>query len=443
MKRPDADVAFRRDKPADGLRVFVIGESSVFGFPFGPEFAFPRFVQGHLAAAMPGRTVEVVNAGVPAIGSWHARRIAEEVAGYRPDAIVVYMGHNDWALPGPGVDGNTWLARSLKRLHFYQLAVVAGHAVRTWWQGPIDVDRLSDPTDPFAAVRDRARGKATLGAQERAAIAARYEDNLRAIVAAGRSAGASVLLVGLGQNLRDFPPGASRHRPGLSPDEKARWRAAIEAADERMRAGDCRGALRELRAARRIDRRPAILHYLRGRCLDDLGRFSMARAAYQRASDLDEVPLGVPGSANRSIAAVAREAGAQFVDVPSALMAASPHGLPGSALFVDHLHPTVAGHAAIGWIVARALGASDGPDGASDAAALSAAHPDLEKYVHLGNVILYLMLGWYDRADAELSEASRQYPELAAKEAAARANVAAARARDPMPVWSDPPDAGR
>ena len=44
LKRPDASVAFLRDKPANGLRVFFLGESSVFGFPFGPELAFARFL---------------------------------------------------------------------------------------------------------------------------------------------------------------------------------------------------------------------------------------------------------------------------------------------------------------------------------------------------------------------------------------------------------------
>jgi len=110
LERGDAPVRFRRDKPANGLRVFVVGESSVFGFPFGPELAFTRFLGDRLTAAFPDRTVEIVNAGVPAIGSWHVRRVVEEeVVGYHPDVVVIYSGHNDWVLPPPAT------ASSLRR----------------------------------------------------------------------------------------------------------------------------------------------------------------------------------------------------------------------------------------------------------------------------------------------------------------------------------------
>jgi hypothetical protein len=124
---------------------------------------------------------------VPAIASWHALRVVEEVVRYQPDVVVIYTGHNDWIVPGPeAVSGGTrWLAR----LRLYQLAVMAREAWRRWRHGPIDPSQLSAPTEPYGYARDRARGRSTMTAHERAWVATRYRDNLRAMVKVARGAG--------------------------------------------------------------------------------------------------------------------------------------------------------------------------------------------------------------------------------------------------------------
>jgi lysophospholipase L1-like esterase len=436
LQRSDAPVAFRQEKPANGYRVFVVGESSAFGYPFGPEFAFSRFLQERLAAAMPDRSVEVVNAAIPGIGSWQARQVVEEVAAYRPDVLVVYLGHNEFNRSGPAEVG--WLTRWAGGLRFYQLASAAGDAVRGWRHAPGSVGRMRRDNDPFGPIRDRARGATTLTTRDREWSLSRFRENLYAIVATARAAGATVVLAGLAQNVTDHRPGASRHRRGLSPDERAQWRAAMEHAAERMRAQDCRGALAALRRSLEIDTRPAIAHYMRAQCLEQLGRFATARAAYRTASERDEVPLGAPSAANRLIAEVAAETGSQFVDVPAALERISPHGLVGADLFCDSIHPSVAGHLAIARILGAALGvpADGGPQ--TDVAALLAAHPDIEDKIYRTNAVFYLMLGWHDAAQAELDEAVERYPELREF----RDGIAKFKAQDKVGDWTDLPDAG-
>jgi hypothetical protein len=53
-RRSDPGVTFLAAKPANGFRVFVLGESSVHGDPYGPAYAFAAFLQQRLAAALPG-----------------------------------------------------------------------------------------------------------------------------------------------------------------------------------------------------------------------------------------------------------------------------------------------------------------------------------------------------------------------------------------------------
>jgi lysophospholipase L1-like esterase len=436
FERGDAPVRFRRDKPANGLRVFVVGESSVFGFPFGPEFAFSRFLGDRLAAGLPDRTVEVVNAGVPAIGSWHVRRVVEEeIVGYHPDVVVIYTGHNDWVLPPPAP--MSALRRALTRLRLYQLAVVAGARWHHWTRGPVDESRLARRDDPWGYARERARGALTITRREEAELTARYHDNLRASVRAAQQAGARVVVATLAQNLRDSPPGASRHRHGLRPATRAQWRTLVEDAVDRMRGGDWGGALGLLNRTRGLDSRPALGEYLRAQCLDRLGRLGEARAAYRHASDLDEIPLGARSAFNGVIARVAEETGAQLVDVPAGLAGASPHGLLGHELFFDHLHPTVAGHIAIARVLTPALGVPQAGFSWPNPDALLANRPDLRKVTVIATVALDMVLGWYDAALAEIDAVRSWYPEIGD----ARPGIERARRDDVVPSATDPPEA--
>jgi lysophospholipase L1-like esterase len=430
LERPDAPVSLRRDKPAGGLRVFVLGESSVFGYPYGPEFAFPRHLGDRLRAAFPGRTVEVVNCGVPAVGSWHVRRIAEEVIRYEPDVLIVYTGHNDWILPAP--TAGPGLPQALTRLRLYQLAVVTRARWRRWRYGPIDEARMQAANDPWGYLRQRVRGEMSLTRAEVAALTARFADNMRAIVHTAQGAGARVVLTTLAQNLRDFSPGASRHRPGLSAATRARWAVLAAEAGRELHDGACAPALERLRRVRRLDPRPAVAHYLRGRCLERLGRFGKARAAYRLASDLDAAPMGTRSSFNVVLRGIAAETGADLVDVAGGLVQESAHGLVGNALFLDHLHPTVAGHVAIARVLAPALGASAAYTW-PDPGVLAAGDPEIRKQTATALLVVNMVLGRYDAALAELDAV----PELGS----ARGAIESMRDTDRVPPWTDPPEA--
>jgi len=434
MKRFNYPVSFRRTKPPNGLRVFVVGESSTVGFPFGPELSFTRFLQERLEASFPDRAVEVLNCAAIGIGSWHSRQIVNEIAHYQPDVVVINIGHNDWVIQDPGAADS--LLRALSRSRLYQLAVLSGSAWRRWRYGPIDEHQLLNPRDPWGLVRLRAHGGALLTAGDRERIGHRLADNLRAMVAGAQAAGATVVLASISQNLKDFQPGASIHRHGLSAEQRERWRSAVEEAERLRRAGDCQDALTQLAAALRIDRRPALVQYARGQCLEALGRFGAARAAYRAASDLDAIPLGAPSSLRDLVRQVAIDTGAQFVDVVGALELRSPHGLVGSEFFFDHLHPTLVGHFEIARVLATALGANDTAYRGPDHAALLVMQRQVGRPLHVANLVLYVTLGRYDLAADELQKGAREYPELLRMQHV----VDDLSTKDPPRAWTDLPE---
>jgi len=436
-QRSDTPASFLREKPSNGFRVFVLGESPVLGWPFGADFAFPRFLENRLAAAFPDRVVEVVNCGANGVGSWHVRRILEEeVVRHAPDVVIVYTGHGDWLVPPPVEVPR--LVQSFARFRIVQLAAAANARWRRWRYGQFDVGRLKALNDPFGYGRQRARGELTLSRAESERIVARFTENLRAMVDSARRAGATVILGTLGQNLRDFPPGASRHRRGLPAVARARWAELVENAE---RSPDLHSALGALDDALRIDRRPALTYYDRARRLEAAGRFGSARAGYRIASDRDEVPMGARSVSNDVIRAVAAEKGVVLVDVAATLARASHHGLVGEHWFFDHAHPTFAGHVAIARAFAPALGA---PGGAwPDPAALETAHPDLVNRAWAGRILVDIMLGWYDVAGREVDEEARRFPDLVSPEKAAglREGIALLRREDPARPRTDLPEA--
>ncbi len=69
---------FRASKPPEGFRIFVLGGSSAYGFPWGARVAFPQQLKAGLRAVWPDRTIEVVNAAGMSYASHRLRILTHE-----------------------------------------------------------------------------------------------------------------------------------------------------------------------------------------------------------------------------------------------------------------------------------------------------------------------------------------------------------------------------
>ena len=90
---------FAQDKDQGVLRIFVLGASTLLGFPNPAQTSFPNFLQLMLEDAYPGREIEVINCGITAINSYVLLDFAEEVAAQEPDLVLIYAGHNEFVGP--------------------------------------------------------------------------------------------------------------------------------------------------------------------------------------------------------------------------------------------------------------------------------------------------------------------------------------------------------
>jgi hypothetical protein len=92
------ETAFVMPKPADTVRIFLVGESAAKGYPQPRNLAMSAFLAEMLAdlSKESGKKVEVINLGTTAVASYPLVAMTAEVARYQPDYIVFYVGNNEF-----------------------------------------------------------------------------------------------------------------------------------------------------------------------------------------------------------------------------------------------------------------------------------------------------------------------------------------------------------
>ena len=81
------------------VRIFVLGASTVIGFPNPYHTAFPSFLKLMLADVAEDVRVEIINCGMTAINSFSLLDFMDEVVEYEPDLVILYAGHNEFVGP--------------------------------------------------------------------------------------------------------------------------------------------------------------------------------------------------------------------------------------------------------------------------------------------------------------------------------------------------------
>jgi lysophospholipase L1-like esterase len=387
---PAPEREFLAEKPANGFRVFVVGESSAAGYPYPPAYAFGAWLERRLQAALPDLEVEVVNAAIAGYSSRRALVATREVAHHQPDLVIVYSGHNEWAESryySRLIEMDPRLFRLRERLFSTRLFTLASH----WLSGRRESSREAlerfmagerqEFSEMFAVFSKRVEGEGYATPEQIAQRDELYRLNLEEIARTAQGAGARVVLLTLSQNFADWPPGASTHRPGLGGAEAAEWQARFAEGERAADGGDCRAGLAAWERALAIDDEYALLHYRIAGCQRALGRSDLARASYRRASDLDRVPHGAPTWFNDWIRAVAERTGSLVVDTDGLLAAASDQGLVGDALINEFAHPNLRAHQLIAAEIERTLRGAGIPRPASEWRAAEWTDPAPEQLV--------------------------------------------------------------
>jgi len=365
--RIPAPYAIPAAKPPGTFRIFILGESAAEGDP-EPSYAFGRYLQAMLRERFPGVKFEVINVSISAINSHVLRLMAKELAHHQPDLFILYIGNNE--VVGPYGAGTVLTRRAASlpliranilvrstRIGQLLLALVGrGREQESW----IHFTILSPDRMPSREEMQEWHGmQMFLDQQVRAdsslmgQVYGNFGTNLNDIVAIARSSGARVLINTVATNLKDCAPFASLHREGMGEDALRSWSALVQRAAALEGAGAYAEALKLYLAAADIDAEYAELQFRIARCLWMLGDFPAARQRFIQARDLDTLRFRADSKTNDVIGSVAATTGSgvELVDAAELFAAESPHSIPGSELFYDHVHMNPRGN----YLLARAM----------------------------------------------------------------------------------------
>lgn len=337
--------AFDVVKKPDALRIFCLGGSTTAGFPYEINATFPFQLKARLQKEYPNRQVEVINVGISAVNSYTVLDLLPEVLRYEPDALVIYMGHNEfYGAYGVGSSQNLgnnrrlilWFLK-LKRWRLFQLL----EKTIQWGGGFIEKPRNVTAQSLMQAMAGKQRIPLD---DEKVQIARKnFRENLLEIVRESRQRNVKVLLSTLVSNLKDQPPFISEF--SQTPDEfsENRLDAKLLAARVLFAEGKTDKALTAFDAIARIDSSSADLHYFRGKAFLNKGAFSRAFRDFSRARDLDLLRFRAPSFFNTEIRKIAEAESVPCVNMAEIFRRASPEGVPGKMLFQEHLHPNFDG----------------------------------------------------------------------------------------------------
>ncbi|HEX6600428.1 MAG TPA: tetratricopeptide repeat protein [Gemmatimonadaceae bacterium] len=303
---PPTDV-FAATRPPHGLRLFVLGESSAAGFPYPHNGTFSRVLRDALRDVLPQDSVEVVNLGIAATNSYTMVDLVNDVIEQRPDAVLIYAGHNEYygALGvGSAIGGRStpWITRAyLTALRLRTVVLLRAGLEKVW--SVASRHRRADAN--AATFMETVANDESIPIDSPMYVAGlrQFGSNLDVLLSRLRRAGIPVFIGSIASDLRDQPPFVS---PKNGPA-----RAAFQAAQSRLTAGDT----------------------------------AAARDLFVQARDLDVVRFRAPSALNEEIRRLADQDGAIYVPSAERLAAEAPGGIPGHELFLEHVHLNQHGYA--------------------------------------------------------------------------------------------------
>lgn len=300
-----------KQKPANGYRIIVMGESTTAGWPYPNNVMFSRVLNQRLAEAFPDKYIEVVNVAISAINSYTLLDFMGEVLAQQPDAILIYTGHNEF-YGALGVASTESLGKfrplvmlylALQRVKTVEL-LENGIATARRWTGQLL--RGQAAVDAYGTLMGRMIGETDIayGSADYELAKHQFQTNMGEIFAKAKAAGVPIVISELVSNLRDHPPFISTSSP-----------TAL----------------------------PADIVYSWAQMLEADGKYGLARSAYYWAKDLDALRFRASEDFNEIIHQIADQYQASVVPMKAYFEAESPHGLIGHTLMLEHLHPNVEG----------------------------------------------------------------------------------------------------
>lgn len=297
---------FLKKKPDDVFRIFVMGSSSVVGFPYDNNIMFSRILNERLREAYPGKKIEMVNTAITAINSFTLADFMPQIIDQKPDAILIYAGHNEfYGAFGVGSNEAVYHSYSLIKMHLklmnfriYQLAVNTIGNITSMFQSSEKkrgtlMSRMVKDVDIIYGSKPYKEGLDN------------YERNLSAMLDMAKAQNIPVFVSDLVSNLKGMKPFKS------------------------IPSGELKGADEYFNAASDLEKQ---------------GNMQKAKENYLLARDYDCIRFRASSDINSIVKKLTDKYQAHFVPSYELFNQNSPNGIVGNNLLTEHVHPNVAGY---------------------------------------------------------------------------------------------------
>ncbi len=334
---------FKKSKDKYTYRIFVMGESTSAGFPYMYNGTFPRTLKYRLQTTFPDLNIEVINLSLTAVNSYTLLDFTNEVIKQKPDAVLMYVGHNEYhgalgVASTSGMGANRFLVRMLlfcKKARLVQLALNMTSALKK---------HDTAVTDPSKSLMERMALGQKIPFKSKLYYKGihQFEKNLNDILQNFNNNNIPVYIGNLVSNEKDQKPFISLL---IDTTHMPEWENYYEKGLKAYTSNDMEEAFTSFTVANQIDSTSALCNYFIGSIEYSYGEYLKASMYYSNAKELDNLRYRAPGVFNAIIMKSAnRYRNVTLVDIKDEFEIHSPHGILGNELFLEHVHPNLEGY---------------------------------------------------------------------------------------------------
>lgn len=329
--------------PAE-LRIAAIGGSTMAGYPYQPRFGIPFVVGQQLEQRFPDRRVVVENVAEEGV---NFRQAAERMSRLkaRPHLLLVYTGHNEFfhdveelrrPARRPFAVWDRWLAYSPTFRMFDRVLTERALLLR-----------VACPDDRRWVERHIASPEMYQRRLER------FRRQLRQLAGYCRSQAIATLWFIPAGTESGFDPNRTVFPDDIDEAGRQSLRELLDAADDCFARADWADLERVCR--RGLERLPegALFHFYLGEALLHSQHFDQAALHYRAALEADGHPIRANADYRRAVADVAAEFAIPTLDAAAVVRPLTPHGILDETVFLDHVHPNLRAHYALGTAAAE------------------------------------------------------------------------------------------
>ncbi|MEP3478541.1 MAG: hypothetical protein ABJZ55_04780, partial [Fuerstiella sp.] len=350
-KKTEQSSKVKSDRP-DKL-IFVLGGSTVQGRPFAPQTAFPAWAEDRLNHLNDGQRVRIVNCGGVSFASNRLSRLVPELLSYQPDLIVIATGHNefleDHTYQQSGADSGGWelshLVTQSKTVELLR-SMLKTDSVRS------ATDNVPVANHELTAKLDNKAGYETYHYDPvwHTNVVNQFRTSIVQMVEQCQAESVPVCLIELAANSRDCAPLKSEHASSVSETNRLAWRSTMDQAEAAIQIMDWAAAISLLQDCVSHSSEHALTHFRLARCFQMVEQFQDASRHFSLAVDQDVCPLRMKSDLTNALRNIAEEQNVRLIrcDELLAPMLENDSRDFGFELFLDHVHPTIRGHQAIG-----------------------------------------------------------------------------------------------